>query len=414
MHPPDWPESTLRADLLHQLPRELRDQIYDLALSTSQDIWLKLPLLPHIPPILRDDPNLLPEALQSLCKVNTIVCDCEAALKLCTTESTIVNVKPQNHVRHLKIECNEMALDTHHLSKHHRSSSNDRHVRSHSHREPQMDYEDIYAYEKASEDCSSRKKWTNLLDFPRLKDLTVYMQKRGDGSLNTLNFAPLLYVLRHKKPDVKITFNLSFDKMLERLWSDTASLFPDQTFQGDDISPDEPYQPMGWVDISDLVAPPTQADIDHVHTHLPDYVNTWRMPGKRSIREGLLDQTPAGRRALAKHYAVHEPELLRCQMQNHYKLYQQYREDHGKSKVPEWSVASIVVRRVPLLTCGRIDARNVKPIEGASGKVCSLKCYCSSTIFTSRLFSGANPSKKESTARKCTKRGADQPTSWYG
>ncbi|KAF2451545.1 hypothetical protein P171DRAFT_478581 [Karstenula rhodostoma CBS 690.94] len=291
MPEPSWPAPILHsADLLFKLPRELRDKVYADALDAHCPVGLTEDLLPHIPPILRENPSLLPEILEVLTRLKTFNLNCDdphaAVLK-----SPRVCVNPYE-VRHLNITCTEYASILDHA-----------------------DFEDLEEHEKIYQRTVSRCDWERLLDFPRLQDLAIYMQKREDNSLNTFDFGPVLYSLRAKLPQIKITFFLSFDTILRNLWDDPR-------WNNGDISADTPpYRPMGFVDMSDLVAPSTDEDLNYLLEHLSDYVHTGRMPGNRCIGTGLLDESPANRRALAKHYAVKEPALLRCLMRDHFEVY---------------------------------------------------------------------------------------------
>lgn len=68
-------------------------------------------------------------------------------------------------------------------------------------------------------------------------------------------------------------------------------------------------------------APPTTEDEDYVQKYLYEFANIKAMPESRHFAMGLLDQSPASRRALAKYYAVPEPNLLRCLMRDHFEFY---------------------------------------------------------------------------------------------
>ncbi|KAJ4351490.1 uncharacterized protein N0V89_006833 [Didymosphaeria variabile] len=295
MPAPSWPVSTLRpADLLSRLPRELRDKIYTDAVDVHGSIGFTEDLLPHVPPILREDTNLLPEALEILVRTKVFNWNWNNP-QVAALESTSVCVNPCD-IRQLDITCSE-----------HLPSFED------------SNFEVLNQHEKTYRRTDSRVRWEQLLDFPRLQKLAIYMQKTGDCSLNTLDFGPIMYALRARKPDINITFYLSFDTILKEYWEDPMWGNPADAGPGS-------YKPMGYVEMSDLVAPATQKDLDYVQEYLPRHLNIWRMPGHRSIKQGLLDETPADRRALAEHYAVQEPALLRYQMREHFELYQKPRE----------------------------------------------------------------------------------------
>jgi hypothetical protein len=302
MPEPSWPASTLRcADLLSRLPRELRDNIYADALDAHGPVELSEDLLPHIPPILREDPNLLPEALEVLAKMKTFTWNwIDPHVSAIASSSACVNL---NDVRHLEITCSECAT----LFK-------------------PSDFKSLDEHEKAYRRISSRIEWEKLLDLTHLQDLTIYIQKAQNSSLNTLDFSPILYTLRAKQPNINITFFLSFDTIIQRLLDEWKRAM----LENDNIYLDleeSPYRPMGYVDMSDLISPPTQEDRNYVQEHLPEYVNTaGGMPAHRNIGSGLLDETPASRRELAKHYAVKEPALLRCLMRDHFDVYRRLQD----------------------------------------------------------------------------------------
>ncbi|KAL1593198.1 hypothetical protein SLS60_010806 [Paraconiothyrium brasiliense] len=303
MPAPSWQASTLRrVEFVSRLPRELRDKIYTDAVDVHGSIGFTEDLLPHIPPILREDSNLLPEALETLVRMKVFSWNWKNP-EVATHESTSVCVNPYD-VRQLNVTCSE-----------HLASSAD------SNFDQLNQHENIYRF------THSRMQWEQLLDFPRLQKLVIYMQKSGDYSLNTLDFGPILYALRERKPDINITFYLSFDTILKEYWEDPM--------WGSPTPPDTApaYKPMDYVDLSELVAPATQKDIDYVHEYLPRHLNIWRMPGYRSIRQGLLDETPANRRALADYYAVQEPALLRYQMREHFELYQKLRAGTAEKSI---------------------------------------------------------------------------------
>ncbi|KAF9739512.1 hypothetical protein PMIN01_02146 [Paraphaeosphaeria minitans] len=297
---PSWPTSALHhADLLLKLPRELRDKVYADALNADRRVGLTEDLLPHIPPILREYPHLLPEALEILTKTQTFAWSFDDP-RIYPLNWTRECVKPYD-VRHLDITCSEYI--------------------------EHFDLEGLDEHEIMYRDLSSRGLWERLMQFPRLQNLTIYMQKNmEDKSLNTLDFGPVLHRLRDKLPKIKVTFFLSFDEILRDSWNDAM-------WNNDVLSADvPPYKSMGFVDMSDLIAPPTAEDLAYVQEYLPEYVNTGRMPQSRHISTGLLDESPANRRALAKHYAVKEPALLRCLMRDHFEIYRKQQDCISKEE----------------------------------------------------------------------------------
>jgi hypothetical protein len=214
---------------------------------------------------------------------------------------------------------------------------------------------------------SSRLEWEKLLDPTHLQDLAIYMQKAQNSSLNTLDFGPILYSLRAKHPNINITFFLSFDTIIQSHLDEwkRAMLENGNNY----LDPDaEPYRPMGYVDMSDLIAPPTQEDRNYVQEHLPEYVNTaGGMPAHRNIGSGLLDETPASRRELAKHYAVKEPALLRCLMRDHYDVYRKLQDGNAKEE-STWPVSDLtkgptLKAQSDIANFGRSNNKNPRPIS---------------------------------------------------
>ncbi|KAK7188015.1 hypothetical protein PSPO01_05709 [Paraphaeosphaeria sporulosa] len=295
---PSWPTSALHnADLLYKLPRELRDKVYVDVLNADCPVGLTEDLLPHIPPILRGNPDLLPEALEMLTKTQTFTWDFDDP-RIYPLVWTRECVQPYD-VRHLDITCSEYM--------------------------EHFGLDGLEEHENMYRDSVPRVLWERLMQFPRLQNLTIYMQKNMEPkALNTLDFGPVLYNLRAKLSKINIKFFLSFDEMLLGLWNGPME-------SDDDLSADvSPYQPMGFVNMSDLIAPPNAEDVAYVQEYLPEYMNTGRMPHSRRISTGLIDESPASRRALAQHYAVTEPALLRCLMRDHFEIYRK-RQD----RVPE-------------------------------------------------------------------------------
>ena len=289
-----WPASELRTDLLLKLPRELRDQIFADAVHVSGSIELTDPLLQHIPPVLRYNSNILTEASQAFYRVNCFVLSLDDDSRDVLAASTTMYAQPKDHIRRLVIKCTECA-------------------------EP---FTSPNRYEKTKRSCNARIRWQKLFEIPRLQNLTICMNKRSNDSLNTCDFGPILYTLRERIPALQITFHITYDLILREQWDNPIWI---------DIpgGPDT-YQPMDYVDVSDLIAPPTEEDFVYVQEYLKDYWEDKMMPPGRNIVAGLLDESPVNRRALAREYAVKEPALLRCLMAEHYKLYQKTQKKDNK------------------------------------------------------------------------------------
>lgn len=182
--------------------------------------------------------------------------------------------------------------------------------------------------ESAEKECVFRKpevrqEWNELLQLPRLESLTINMQKKVSSGFVWANFAPILYELRERIPKLRITFNVSLDVLLENKWNiDLAQSEQLREWIPRDTE-DDPYLPMGYVDISDLTEPPTDEDRAYVKEHLPDT----RDVGSNDPVRGLLDETPQYRRLLTKHYLVKEPALLRMLMAEQYEIYKRVRKE---------------------------------------------------------------------------------------
>lgn len=161
----------------------------------------------------------------------------------------------------------------------------------------------------------TRVLWASLLQLTRLEKLTVRFQKHAHDRLFWADFSPILYELRERHPKLQLSFGLSFDNLLEQYWYDPFWTNCDQL--GNLV--EKPYDPMGFVDVMELFEPPTDEDYAHVqeHEHLMQDKDTHG----QDILRGLLDEVASQKRALAIHYVVKEPELLRVRMMEHYDIY---------------------------------------------------------------------------------------------
>ncbi|KAH7062020.1 hypothetical protein BKA63DRAFT_573224 [Paraphoma chrysanthemicola] len=162
-----------------------------------------------------------------------------------------------------------------------------------------------------------RRRWNELLGLPCLENLTIKFQKRNRNSFAWANFSPILYRLRERNQRLRITFNVSFDNILEEHWSVDPFLHEGGGGWALRAVEDEPYLPMGFVDMSELVDPPGDDD----RAYVEEYLLGSREIGWRDVVRGLLDETPANRRVLAQCYVVKEPPLLRILMAEHYAVY---------------------------------------------------------------------------------------------
>lgn len=182
--------------------------------------------------------------------------------------------------------------------------------------------------ERAEHECVTRKPrvrhgWNELLQLPRLESLTINMQKTASSGFAWANFSPILYDLRARLPRLRIVFNISFDVLLENKWNiDLVQSEQLRQWIPRDTT-DHPYSPMGFVDLSVLIAPPTDEDRAYIAEYLPDT----REVGSPDIVRGLLDEVPEHRRILTEHYLVKEPSLLRVVMAEHYDIYKRVRRE---------------------------------------------------------------------------------------
>ncbi|KAJ4322733.1 hypothetical protein N0V94_002251 [Neodidymelliopsis sp. IMI 364377] len=168
------------------------------------------------------------------------------------------------------------------------------------------------------ESCRPRADWECLLKLPRLEELTIRLQKYDTSQFVWAHFSPVLIQIREAFPKIRIIFSVSFDMMLERVWDDP---FWENFTEPGDIG-ERSYDPMGFVDMTELIALPTAEDSSFVQEHLAEQQQTL----SRDFVRGLLDETAAQRRALAVHYAVKEPALMRVRMLEHYEVYKKRRE----------------------------------------------------------------------------------------
>ena len=163
---------------------------------------------------------------------------------------------------------------------------------------------------------NTRAQWEGLLNLPRLEHLTIRLQKKLSTHLSWSDFSPIIVQLRKNLPKLKITFTVSFDTMLERVWYDPI-WSNNYNMELGEQDWELPYDPMGFADVTELIQPPTAEDYAYVEEHLAGDKSTYG----RDIMRGLLDETAAMRRELAPHYVVKDPELLRVRIMEHYEVY---------------------------------------------------------------------------------------------
>jgi hypothetical protein len=197
--------------------------------------------------------------------------------------------------------------------------------------EAELGEEDL---ERAEHECVTRKpearqEWNELLQLPRLESLTINMQKTKSSSFVWANFSPILYEIRERMPKLHVVFNISFDTLLENKWNiDLAQSELLRQWIPRDITND-PYLPMGFVDLTALIAPPTNEDREYMRDNFLGPMDV----GSVDIVRGLLDEIPEHRRLLTEHYMVKEPAVLRVVMARHYEIYKRVRKE--KEEVEE-------------------------------------------------------------------------------
>lgn len=152
---------------------------------------------------------------------------------------------------------------------------------------------------------SARAEWAEILELPRLENLSIYLQKQHASRLSWANFSPVAYELRASRPNITVSFNVSYDQLLKQFWdSDPA---PGQS----------DYEYMNFVDVSDLLEPPSEEDREYKEKYWQDNAPIIG----RDAMAGLLSENASNKRILAKHYVVIEPSFLRVAMAEHYEIY---------------------------------------------------------------------------------------------
>lgn len=179
----------------------------------------------------------------------------------------------------------------------------------------------------------TRARWEGLLKLPRLEQLSIRLQKRTNHHFSWADFSPILIQLRKNLPKLQVSFSISFDTLLERYWSDP--IWENYTEPGNVV--EEPYDPMGFVDVTELIEPSTKEDVTYVQENLAENMETQG----QDILRGLLDESAPQRRALALHYVVREPALLRVRIMEHYEVYKKMRD----AEVEQGSIDSAMMLR---------------------------------------------------------------------
>jgi hypothetical protein len=177
-----------------------------------------------------------------------------------------------------------------------------------------------YEYDCVVQQPEVRQEWLKLLELPRLASLKIEMQKTCNVLCSWVNFSPVLCQLREDIPNLRLEFNISFDKILKAQWEDFA-------VNEGNAAEDAPYQPMGFADVSDFIGPPSAEDCEVMKVIMGSSAGSgpWVDHLRVDITRGLLDETPEGRRQLAPFYIVKEPALARVLIAEHYDVYKRLR-----------------------------------------------------------------------------------------
>lgn len=162
--------------------------------------------------------------------------------------------------------------------------------------------------------------WATLLEMPSLKKLEVRMQKAYGDIFSWMPFAPVLYELRERKPQLVLEFKISFDNMLQRAADDPYW----ESFR--EFSSKRPYEPMGYVIINELFEKPSEEDWKYVEENFP----LKEMPKDKSARDSMFRFSPQEKRELVLSYVVKEPALLRVQMWEGWQVWKEIEEKKKK------------------------------------------------------------------------------------
>jgi hypothetical protein len=281
-----------------QLPRELRDLIW--AYTVKQDS--PIAITENVLPVDIADTTIREELQEAAYIYNTLIVTLSDpdTIMDSTAAPNIWGIHPQckRHIRKLIFEVMENAMYDDHAALLTRE------------------------HERAVSQSWTRKQWANLLELPRLENLTINMQKPATTQFAWTVFSPILIQLRKSKPNVCITFNISFDNILERAWND-------EIWDVGDDTGDAEYQPMGFVDMSELVELPTHED----RAYVEEYGFDIRNMSTRLVVQGLLTQSTADKRRLAIHYVVREPQVLKVLMEKHYEVYKMVKKESEETAV---------------------------------------------------------------------------------
>ncbi|CAO2654751.1 Nn.00g114840.m01.CDS01 [Neocucurbitaria sp. VM-36] len=266
------------------LPRELRDLIYPYIVTKDDPIYLAA----TDTQLNIRNATISAELLEAVYTHNTFVVSFSHSVHSQdeNASASIWGDQPQykKYIRNIIVEASEVKLEETEL--------------------PQLERECTVTRPEV------RKEWLELLELPRLERLTINMQKGSSKKFCWANFSPVLYQLRSTLPKLQITFNISFDNLLEFHWYDPV-------WQSANNPVAIYYHPMSFVDVSELIERPSEDDKQYVELFLTKRNETT----SRDAVAGLLALSPEDKRTLGRHYVVKEPALLRVLMEDHWEVY---------------------------------------------------------------------------------------------
>lgn len=249
---------------------------------------------PHpIACVLSSNPIIAAEALEAFYQCNTFILDLDPYLG--DRKMWIHDSIPRSYIRHLVVVVEEETW------------------------EESRPIVPFVEFEQKNWNSAKRRRWIELLTFPKLETLTVNMVKKERKTFFWMFFSPILYELRARNSGFQIRFNVSFDQMLEEEWNSSV-------WGGINGLPvNEEFKPSGFIEVSGMFVPATDDDRQYVDDYLPEKI----MPAARDVISGLFAESPARRRDLGSLYFVSEPPLLRVLMDEHWVVFKDCEKQRG-------------------------------------------------------------------------------------
>lgn len=249
--------------ILLRLPRELRDLVYPHIVEETDPVDLNHARPHKITDPTRSNSIVASESLEAYYAHNTFIVTFSGYERLPPTQRWGPNITlVQSQIRTLVVECEEPTSPLH----------------------PTLVEQSIESHI-----------WKELFSLPRLSNLEVRMQKRYDEELYWQPITPVLLYLQDQNPRFEFKFTISFDDLLETRWNCPTWPISDDT-----------SQLMGYFDITDMFARPTEKQKAYVQERRPDK----QMPKGRSIQRYLSDFDPQSRRELGHLFIARDPDLL--------------------------------------------------------------------------------------------------------